>query len=81
MVRENKNDLMEEMFRGLRTNLLFMLGKDERVILFSSTQPGEGQVFRRWQLGGELGLLGQEGGGGRYGHPKAGLEQGVQYLP
>ena len=41
-VRENKNDLMEEMFRGLRTNLLFMLGKDERVILFSSTQPGEG---------------------------------------
>ena len=42
VVRENKNDLMEEMFRGLRTNLLFMLGKDERVILFSSTQPGEG---------------------------------------
>ena len=28
---------MEEMFRGLRTNLLFMLGKDERVILFSSS--------------------------------------------
>ena len=23
VVRENKNDLMEEMFRGLRTNLLF----------------------------------------------------------
>ena len=45
MVRENKNDLMEEMFRGLLTNLLFMLGKDERVILFSSTQPGEGKSF------------------------------------
>ena len=28
VVRENKNDIMEETFRGLRTNLLFMLGKD-----------------------------------------------------
>ena len=42
---------------------------------------GRGQGFRRWQLGGELGLLGQEGGGGRHGHPQAGPEQGVQYLP
>lgn len=45
MVRENKNDIMEETFRGLRTNLLFMLGKDERVVMFSSTQPGEGKSF------------------------------------
>ena len=45
VVRENKNDIMEETFRGLRTNLLFMLGKDERVVMFSSTQPGEGKSF------------------------------------
>lgn len=37
VVRENKNDIMEETFRGLRTNLLFMLGKTDKVILFSST--------------------------------------------
>ena len=37
VVRENKNDVMEETFRGLRTNLLFMLGKTDKVILFSST--------------------------------------------
>lgn len=45
VVRENKNDIMEETFRGLRTNLLFMLGKTDKVILFSSTQPGEGKSF------------------------------------
>lgn len=45
VVRENKNDIMEETFRNLRTNLLFMLGKTDKVILFSSTQPGEGKSF------------------------------------
>ena len=59
VVRENKNDLMEEMFRGLRTNLLFMLGKDERVILFSSTQPGEGKSFVAGNLAVSLAYLGK----------------------
>ena len=30
---------MEETFRGLRTNLLFMLRKDQKVILFSLRSP------------------------------------------
>ena len=59
VVRENKNDIMEECFRGLRTNLLFMLGKSDRVILFSSTQPGEGKSFVAGNLAVSLAYLGK----------------------
>jgi polysaccharide biosynthesis/export protein len=37
--------MMEEAFRGLRTNMLFMLGASQKVVLFTSTQPGEGKSF------------------------------------
>lgn len=60
VVRENKNDLMEEMFRGLRTNLLFMLGKEDKVILFSSTIPGEGKSFVAGNLAVSLAYLGKK---------------------
>lgn len=59
VVRENKNDIMEETFRGLRTNLLFMLGKDERVVMFSSTQPGEGKSFVAGNTAVSLAFLGK----------------------
>ena len=32
-------------FRGLRTNMLFMLGASQKAVLFTSTQPGEGKSF------------------------------------
>lgn len=60
VVRENKNDIMEETFRGLRTNLLFMLGRDEKVILVSSTQPGEGKSFVAGNLAVSLAYLGKK---------------------
>ena len=60
VVRENKNDMMEETFRGLRTNLLFMLRKDQKVILFSSTQPGEGKSFVTGNLAVSLAYLGKK---------------------
>ncbi len=60
VVRENKNDIMEETFRGLRTNLLFMLGKDQKVILFSSTQPGEGKSFVAGNTAVSLAFLGKK---------------------
>ena len=60
VVRENHNDIMEETFRGLRTNLLFMLEKDEKVILVSSTQPGEGKSFVAGNLAVSLALLGKK---------------------
>lgn len=60
VVRENKNDIMEETFRGLRTNLLFMLGEGQKVILFSSTQPGEGKSFVAGNTAVSLAFLGKK---------------------
>lgn len=60
VVRENKNDIMEETFRGLRTNLLFMLGKEDKVVLFSSTQPGEGKSFVAGNTAVSLAFLGKK---------------------
>ena len=60
VVRENKNDIMEETFRALRTNLLFMLGKTDKVILFSSTQPGEGKSFVAGNTAVSLAYLGKK---------------------
>lgn len=60
VVRENHNDIMEEMFRGLRTNMLFMLPKDEKVILVSSTQPGEGKSFVAGNTAVSLAFLGKK---------------------
>ena len=60
VVRENKNDIMEETFRGLRTNLLFTLGKSDKVVLFSSTQPGEGKSFVASNLAMSLAYLGKK---------------------
>ena len=60
VVRENKNDIMEETFRGLRTNLLFMLGKTDKVVLFSSTQPGEGKSFVAGNTAASLAFLGRK---------------------
>ena len=60
VVRENKNDIMEETFRGLRTNLLFMLGRTDKVVLFSSTQPGEGKSFVAGNTAASLAFLGKK---------------------
>lgn len=60
VVRENHNNMMEEVFRGLRTNLLFMLEKDQKVIMVSSTQPGEGKSFVAGNLATSLAFLGKK---------------------
>lgn len=60
LVRENQNDIMEETFRGLRTNLLFMLKPQEKVIMFSSTQPGEGKSFVAGNTALSLAYLGKK---------------------
>lgn len=41
VIHENKNNQMEEIFRSMRTNLQFILEKDEKVIMFTSTTSGE----------------------------------------
>ena len=60
VVRENRNDMMEETFRALRTNMLFMLGSDEKVILFSSSQPGEGKSFIAGNTAVSLAYMGKK---------------------
>lgn len=60
VVRENKNDIMEETFRGLRTNMLFMLEPQEKVILFTSTQPSEGKSFLAANTAISLAFLGKK---------------------
>lgn len=60
VVRENHNNIMEEMFRGLRTNLLFMLEKGQKVIMVSSTQPAEGKSFVAGNLAASMAFLGKK---------------------
>ncbi|WP_321332331.1 polysaccharide biosynthesis tyrosine autokinase [uncultured Bacteroides sp.] len=61
VVHENKNNLMSEAFRTLRTNLQFMLGSSEKkVILFTSTSPGEGKTFISTNMAVSLALLGKK---------------------
>lgn len=60
VIRENKNNIMEETFRGLRTNMLFLLEKGQKVILFTSTQPSEGKSFIAGNLATSLAYLGKK---------------------
>lgn len=59
-VRENQNELMEEAFRALRTQLLFQLGTTDKVILFTSTQGGEGTTFVASHTAASLAFLGKK---------------------
>lgn len=60
VVRENTNDSMEEAFRGLRTNLRFILESDEKVIICTSCIPGEGKTFVSTNLAMSLALMGKK---------------------
>lgn len=61
VVRENSNDLMAETFRGIRTNLQFVLdGPEKKVIQFTSSNPGEGKTFVSSNLATSMALLGKK---------------------
>lgn len=59
VVHENTNDMMEEAFRGLRTNLRFILDSKEKVIISTSCIPGEGKTFVSANLAMSLALMGK----------------------
>ena len=59
-VFENKNNLMSETFRNIRTNLQFMLENGKNVILVTSTISGEGKSFISANLAISLSLLGKK---------------------
>ena len=60
VVHENKNNQMEEIFRSMRTNLQFMLGEKDKVIMFTSTTSGEGKTFNCANLAVSFALLGKK---------------------
>ncbi len=57
VVHENKNNQMEETFRSMRTNIQFMLEEDEKVIMFTSCNSGEGKTFNAANLAVSFALL------------------------
>lgn len=60
VVHENKNNLMEEIFRTLRTNLQFLLKEHDKVITFTSTTSGEGKTFITSNVAISFALLGKK---------------------
>ena len=60
VVDENKNNLMEEIFRSLRTNLQFLLKQHDKVIMFTSTTSGEGKTFIASNVAISFALLGKK---------------------
>lgn len=60
VVRENSNDMMEETFRTLRTNLSFVVKRSEKVLLCTSMIPGEGKTFISTNLGMSMALMGRK---------------------
>ena len=60
VVRENQNSLMEETFRAIRTSLLFLLEKGQKVILVTSSIPQEGKSFVAANLAVSLAFLGKK---------------------
>ena len=57
VVRENRNELMEEVFRSVRTNIQYMLQDGQKVILFTSTTSGEGKSFTAANLASSLAFM------------------------
>ena len=57
VVHENRNNLMEEIFRSMRANIQFMLKESEKVVMFTSTTTGEGKTFTAANLAVSFALL------------------------
>lgn len=60
VIHENHNNVMEEMFRGLRTNLQFMMEPKDKVIMVSSSMPGEGKSFIAGNIAVSMAFLGKK---------------------
>lgn len=60
VIRENRNELMEEVFRAVRTNIQYMLTEGQKVILFTSTTSGEGKSFNAGNLACSFAFMGKK---------------------
>ncbi len=59
VVRENQNNAMEEIFRGMRSNLLFTLKEGQKVVVCTSSIAGEGKTFISANLAMSFAILGK----------------------
>lgn len=59
VVHENKNGMMEEVYRSIRTNVQYMLNTNQKVILFTSTTSGEGKSFTSGNLACSFAFMGK----------------------
>ena len=59
-VRENKNEQIDEIYRSIRTNILYMLRPGEKVVLFTSTVSGEGKSTNIGNVGASLAFTGKK---------------------
>lgn len=60
VVKADRNHQIDEIFRSMRTNIQFMMKEDEKVILFTSSVPGEGKTFNAANLSVSFALLGKK---------------------
>ena len=60
VVQADRNSQMDEVFRSLRTNVLFMMKENEKIILFTSGISGEGKTFLAANLAVSFALLGMK---------------------
>ena len=60
VVQANKNNQIDEVFRGMRTNIQFMMKEHDKVILFTSSASGEGKTFLAANLAVSFALLGKK---------------------
>lgn len=60
VVKENQNNQIDEIFRGMRTNIQFMLKDDQKVIMFTSSTSGEGKTFNAANIAMSFALLGKK---------------------
>ena len=60
VIQADKNTQIDEVFRSLRTNVQFMMGENEKIILFTSGISGEGKTFVAANLAVSFALLGKK---------------------
>lgn len=60
VVKADRNHQIDEIFRSMRTNIQFMLKENQKVILFTSSMPGEGKTFNAANLSVSFALLGKK---------------------
>lgn len=60
VVKADRNHQIDEIFRSMRTNIQFMLKENQKVIMFTSSMPGEGKTFNAANLAVSFALLGKK---------------------